>query len=147
MAYVDLSGCSLKTDKDIYEVGETVTILINISRNMPEVASYSLLIGKWDLPPSVIDLGDLSSGSHIKQITAEPPTGKIFVQLRVKTISDLRIIEQTGNPTISFEVIEKSPLYMVLLMAILVIIIISVITVYRRRKKLSDARKRKIGHK
>ena len=149
MKYIlDLTDCSVRTDKDSYQVGEDITITVYIGKRIPDeiVSSYFLSVSNTERTLSEIDLGFLPRGTYNKTIIAEPPIGHITIQLHIRPKPNVDVTGQIGNPTYSFEITERelseSNVGVVLLVAIVAIIAIVISILYTHRKRPVKKRKR-----
>ncbi|WP_455369834.1 hypothetical protein [[Eubacterium] cellulosolvens] len=125
--FLDLSDHKIWTNKNVYHVGEEITVYVNITGSVPDemISSWKLLIYRSDsnMPrslnlPRKLDLGPLSSGIHFINFTAEPPSSEIILQLWLEPKADINLL-QSGTPNHYIEIREKTsyPLLFTLIIA------------------------------
>lgn len=126
--FLDLSDHKIWTDKNVYRVGDEITVYINITGSVPDemISSWKLLIYRSDsdMPrslnlPRKLDLGPLFSGIHFINFTAEPPSSELIIQLWLEPKSDINVL-QSGTPNHYIEIREKTsyPILFILIIAV-----------------------------
>jgi hypothetical protein len=147
--FLDLSDHKIWTDKTVYRVGDEITVYINITGSVPDemISSWKLLIYRSDsdMPrslnlPRKIDLGFLSSGTHLKTFNATPPSSQIIIQLWLEPKADINVI-QSGTPNHYIEIREKTsyPILFILIIAVCIaFLIIGFLLNNQQSKKLRE---------